>query len=155
MHRDIVNGISEADKENGFPDKDGTNGPHTQAYIATAMHSMHFDLMVENFDKNLSAVTGIRGSRPEDFRGCLSELSGFEGDINSKEGRNQLNQHLLKKCKINATTGYIEITSPNGNVSLVEDSWRTSGESKKVEKKLGDGLSQCIASKVDSRKSRK
>jgi hypothetical protein len=155
VHRDIVNGISEADKEKGFPDKDGTNGPHTQAYIATAMHSMHFDLMVENFDKNLSAVTGIRGSRPEDFRGCLSELSGFEGDINSKEGRNQLNQHLLKKCKINATTGYIEITSPNGNVSLVEDSWRTSGESKKVEKKLGDGLSQCIASKVDSRKSRK
>ena len=155
VHRDIVNEISEADKEKGFPDKDGNNGPHTQAYIATAMHSMHFDLMVENFDKSLSAVTGIRGSRPEDFRGCLAELSGFEGDINSKEGRNQLNQHLLKKCKINATTGYIEITSPNGNVSLVEDSWRTSGESKKVEKKLGDGLSQCIASKVDSRKSRK
>ena len=155
VHRDIVNEISEADKEKGFPDKDGNNGPHTQAYITTAMHSMHFDLMVENFDKSLSAVTGIRGSRPEDFRGCLAELSGFEGDINSKEGRNQLNQHLLKKCKINATTGYIEITSPNGNVSLVEDSWRTSGESKKVEKKLGDGLSQCIASKVDSRKSRK
>ena len=155
VHRDIVNGIGEADKEKGFPDKNGNNGPHTQAYIATAMHSMHFDLMIENFDKNLSAVTGIRGSRPEDFRGCLAELSGFEGDINSKEEREQLNQHLLKKCKINATTGYIEITSPNGNVSLVEDSWRTSGESKKVEKKLGDGLSQCIASKVDSRKSRK
>jgi hypothetical protein len=155
VHRDMVNEISKADREKGFPDKDGNNGPHTSAYIATAMHSMHFDLMVENFDKNLSAVTGIRGSRPEDFRGCLAELSGFEGDINSKEGRDQLNQHLLKKCKINATTGYIEITNPNGNVSLVEDSWRTSGESKKVEKKLGDGLSQCIASKVDSRKSRK
>ena len=155
VHRDIVNEISEADKEKGFPDKDGNNGPHTQAYIATAMHSMHFDLMVENFDKSLSAVCGIRGSGPEDFRGCLAELSGFEGEIDSKEGRDQLNQHLLKKCKINATTGFIEITSPNGNVSLVEDSWRTSGESKKVEKKLGDGLSQCIASKVDSRKSRK
>jgi hypothetical protein len=155
VHTDMVNEISKADKERGFPDKDGNNGPHTSAYIATAMHSMHFDLMIENFDKNLSAVTGIRGSRPEDFRGCLAELSGFEGDINSKEERKQLNQHLLKKCKINATTGYIEITSPNGNVSLVEDSWRTSGESKKVEKKLGDGLSQCVASKVDSRKASK
>ncbi len=155
VHTDMVNEISKADKERGFPDKDGNNGPHTSAYIATAIHSMHFDLMVENFDKNLSAVTGIRGSRPEDFRGCLGELSGFEGDISSKEGRAKLNEHLLKRCKINATTGYIEITSPNGNVSLVEDSWRTSGESKKVEKKLGDGLSQCVASKVDSRKASK
>lgn len=155
VHNDIVKGIGEADKSKGFPDKDGNNGPHTEAYIATVVHSMHFDLMVENFDKNLSAVTGIRGSRPADFRGCLSELSGFEGEIDSPEGRAQLNKHLLKKCKINATTGFIEITSPNGTVSLAEDSWRTSGESKKVEKKLGKGLRQCVASKVDSRKNTK
>jgi len=155
VHTDMVNEISKADKEKGFPDKDGNNGPHTEAYITTVFHSMHFDLMVENFDNSLAAVTGIRGSRPADFRGCLAELSGFKGDIESEEGRAKLNQHLLKKCKINATTGFIEITSPNGTVSLAEDSWRTSGESKKVEKKLGDGLSQCVASKVDSRKSSK
>jgi alpha-D-ribose 1-methylphosphonate 5-triphosphate synthase subunit PhnG len=155
VHTDMVNEISKADKEKGFPDKDGNNGPHTEAYITTVFHSMHFDLMVENFDNSLAAVTGIRGSRPADFRGCLAELSGFKGDIESTEGRAKLNQHLSKKCKINATTGFIEITSPNGTVSLAEDSWRTSGESKKVEKKLGDGLSQCVASKVDSRKSNK
>jgi hypothetical protein len=155
VHNDIVKGISDADKVNGFPDKDGNNGPHTEAYITTVVHSMHFDLMVENFDNSLSAVTGIRGSRPGDFRGCLAELSGFKGDIESTEGRAKLNQHLLKKCKINATTGFIEITSPNGTVSLAEDSWRTSGESKKVEKKLGKGLRQCVASKVDGRKNSK
>jgi len=155
VHTDMVDEISKADKEKGFPDKDGNNGPHTEAYITTVFHSMHFDLMVENFDGNLAAVTGIRDSVPADFRGCLAELSGFKGDIESEEGRAKLNQHLLKKCKINATTGFIEITSPNGTVSLAEDSWRTSGESKKVEKKLGDGLSQCVASKVDSRKSSK
>jgi hypothetical protein len=155
VHTDMVNEISKADKEKGFPDKDGNNGPHTEAYITTVFHSMHFDLMVENFDNSLAAVTGIRGSRPADFRECLAELSGFKGDIESEEGRAKLNQHLSKKCKINATTGFIEITSPNGTVSLAEDSWRTSGESKKVEKKLGDGLSQCVASKVDSRKSSK
>jgi predicted ArsR family transcriptional regulator len=155
VHTDIVNEIGKADEKRGFPDKDGNNGPHTEAYIATVVHSMHFDLMVENFDGSLAAVTGIRDSVPGDFRGCLAELSGFKGDIESSEGRAKLNQHLLKKCKINATTGFIEITSPNGTVSLAEDSWRTSGESKKVEKKLGKGLRECVASKVDGRKSRK
>jgi hypothetical protein len=155
VHTDIVNEIGKADEKRGFPDKDGNNGPHTEAYIATVVHSMHFDLMVENFDGSLAAVTGIRDSVPADFRGCLAELSGFKGDIESSEGRAKLNQHLLKKCKINATTGFIEITSPNGTVSLAEDSWRTSGESKKVEKKLGKGLRECVASKVDGRKSRK
>jgi hypothetical protein len=155
VHNDVVTEIGKADKEKGFPDKDGNNGPHTEAYIATVVHSMHFDLMVENFDDSLSAVTGIRGSRPADFRGCLAELSGFKGDIESTEGRAELNKHLLKKCKINATTGFIEITSPNGTVSLAEDSWRTSGESKKVEKKLGKGLRDCVASKVDGRKNSK
>jgi hypothetical protein len=38
---------------------------------------------------------------------------------------------------------------------LAEDSWRTSGESKKVEKKLGKGLRECVAGKVDSRKANK
>ncbi len=155
VHSDMVNQISKADSERGFPDKDRNNGPHTEAYIATVVHSMHFDLMVENFDGNLAAVTGIRDSVPADFRGCLAELSGFKGDIESEEGRAQLNKHLLKQCKINATTGFIEITSPNGTVSLAEDSWRTSGESKKVEKKLGKGLRECVASKVDGRKSSK
>lgn len=155
VHTDIVNEIGQADKERGFPDKDGNNGPHTEAYITTVVHSMHFDLMVENFDGNLAAVTGIRDSVPADFRGCLAELSGFKGDIESEKGRAQLNKHLLKQCKINATTGFIEITSPNGTVSLAEDSWRTSGESKKVEKKLGKGLRDCVASKVDGRKNTK
>jgi hypothetical protein len=154
VHTDMVNEIGKADAERGFPDKDGNNGPHTEAYIATVLHSMHFDLMVENFDGNLAAITGIRDSIPADFRGCLAELSGFKGDIESKEGRTQLNKHLLKQCKINATTGFIEITSPDGNVSLAEDSWRTSGESKKVEKKLGKDLSECVASKVDNRKNK-
>ena len=152
VHNDVVSSITEADKQKGFPDKEGNNGPHTSAYISTVMHSMHFDLMVENFDKNLGAVTGIRASRPEDFRGCLAELSDFKGETETKEGRKQLNNHLLKKCRINATTGYIEITNQAGTVSLAEDSWRTSGESKKVEKKLGKGLRQCVASKVDQRK---
>jgi len=152
VHNDVVRSITEADKVKGFPDKDGNNGPHTSAYISTVMHSMHFDLMVENFDKNLAAVTGIRASRPEDFRGCLAELSDFKGEIKTKEGRDKLNRHLLQRCRINATTGYIEITNESGTVSLAEDSWRTSGESKKVEKKLGKGLRQCVASKVDVRK---
>ena len=151
VHRDVVDSISEADKKAGFPKKDGKNGPHTQAYLTTVMHSMHFDLMVENFDGNLGAITGIRGSVPSDFRECLAKLSGFKGDVKSKEGRDSLNRHLLERCKLNPQTRAIEITNEEGTTVLAEDTWRTAGTSQKVEKKLGGGLRNCISARVDKR----
>ena len=155
VHRDVVDSITEADKADGYPKKDGVNGPHTQAYLTTVMHSMHFDLMVENFDGNLGAITGIRGSVPSDFRGCLAKLSGFKGEIESKEGRDFLNKHLLQRCKLNPQTRAIEITNEEGTSVLAEDTWRTAGTSQKVEKKLGGGLRSCITNRIDKRQADK
>jgi hypothetical protein len=155
VHRDVVDSIAEADKAAGFPKKDGKNGPHTQAYLTTVMHSMHFDLMVENFDGNLGAITGIRGSVPADFRKCLAKLSGFDGEVKTKKGRDLLNKHLLEKCKLNPKTRAIEITNEDGTTVLAEDTWRTAGTSQKVEKKLGSGLRDCVSSQVDGRRAAK
>ena len=155
VHRDVVDSIAEADKAAGFPKKDGKNGPHTQAYLTTVMHSMHFDLMVENFDGNLGAITGIRGSVPADFRKCLAKLSGFDGEVKTKKGRDLLNKHLLEKCKLHPKTRAIEITNEDGTTVLAEDTWRTAGTSQKVEKKLGSGLRDCVSSQVDGRRAAK
>ena len=153
VHKDVADSIAKADKKLGFPDKNGKNGPHTQAYLTVVMHSMHFDLMVENFDKRLSALTGIRASSPADFRECLEVLSGYKRNPkhSEEEHRKSLNKHLLEKCKINPQTRAIEITDKTGTKVLAEDTWRTAGTSQKVEKKLGGSLRECISAKVDVR----
>ena len=155
VHKNVVDEIQGADKKLGFPKKDGTNGPHMQAYLTTIMHSMHFDLMVENYDGNLGAITGIRGSLPSDFREALAVLSGFNGDVSKPEGRKKLNEHLIKTCKLDPQTRAVIIQSENGKYNLAEDTWRTAGTSQKVEKKLGMSLRAMVAKKADERRKNK
>ena len=56
-HQSVVNKVTEADKEQGFP-KDGKNGPHTQAYVSTVLNAMHYDTYIDmdddENDKNLN-----------------------------------------------------------------------------------------------------
>jgi hypothetical protein len=154
VHTNVVESVSSADKKLGYPNKNNENGPHTQAYIATVMHSMHFDLMVENFDGNLGAITGIRGSVPSDFRGCLEKLSGYKRNKKHDEVKHRaaLNKHLLTKCKLDPQSRAIIVTNESGTYNLAEDTWRTAGTTQKVEKKLGTSLRGCVASTVDARR---
>jgi hypothetical protein len=154
VHANVVESVGAEDKKLGYPNKNNENGPHTQAYIATVMHSMHFDLMVENFDGNLGAITGIRGSVPSDFRGCLEKLSGYKRNPkhDEKQHRASLNNHLLTKCKLDPQSRAIIVTNESGTYNLAEDTWRTAGTTQKVEKKLGTSLRGCIASSVDARR---
>lgn len=150
VHTKVVSELAKADKGAGYPPKKG-NGPYTQSYIGTILHSMHFDSMVINFDKSLGVVTGIRGSTPADFRTCLARLSGYKGDTDTEEGRQKLVKHLLQTCRLEPTSGAIIITDGDKKHVLAEDTWRTSGPSKKVEKKIGDTLRGCVKDSVDSR----
>ena len=152
IHNKVAAAILASDS--GYPDAEGNNGPHTQTYIGTVMHAMHFDIMAENYDDSLAAVTGVRGSTPNDFRVCLAQLSGFQSEnLNDPAERQKLNEHLIKKSRLNPTTRAIEITNEEGTHVLAEDSWRTSGLSKKVEKKLGDSIRTCVMEQADSRRS--
>ena len=148
IHADIVKVVTEADAELGYP-IDGENGPHTKTYIATVMTSLHFDAMVINYDEDIAVVTGIRNSRPSDFRECLGELSGAPG-LAGKE----LNDHLLKTCRLDPKTRQIQITSSDGKTThvIAEDSWRTSGGGGKVQKVIGNSVRECVMGKADSRR---
>jgi hypothetical protein len=152
VHKSVVDEVQNADKKLGFPKKDGINGPHIQAYLTTVIHSMHFDLMVENFDGNLGAITGIRGSIPSDFREALAVLSGFKGNTTTPDDRKKLNEHLLKTCKLDPQTRAIIIKSESGQYNLAEDTWRTAGTSQKVEKKVGKDVRGYVAKSADERR---
>ena len=156
VHKNVVRAIESADKAlKTWPGKEkGINGPHKQAYLTTVMHSMHLDLMITNYDKKLGAITGIRGTTPADFRECMSELSGFKSNPKKSEAENRasLNKHLTERCTLDPVSHAILIKNDKGTVTLAEDTWRTAGTSQKVEKKLGDGLRGCVASKADGRR---
>jgi hypothetical protein len=152
IHTDVVSSIAKADAELGYPKKNGKNGPHTQAYLTTIMKSMHFDLMVTNYDKNLGIVTGIRGTTSGDFRNALAVVSKFEGEIETEEGRKLLNKHLVENCKLDPQSRAIVIKDGDKSYSIVEDTWRTAGTSQKVEKKIGEQMKYVLKRAADNRR---
>lgn len=152
IHTDVASSIAKADAELGYPKKNGKNGPHTQAYLTTIMKSMHFDLMVTNYDKNLGIVTGIRGTTSGDFRNALAVVSKFEGEIETEEGRKLLNKHLVENCKLDPQSRAIIIKDGDKSYSIVEDTWRTAGTSQKVEKKIGEQMKYVLKRAADNRR---
>ena len=153
-HQNVVNEVTEADKEQGFP-KDGKNGPHTQAYIGTVMDAMHFDSYIdmddEDDDKMLIQM-GIVGAKPSHIRGCLGEQSGYNIPPGDREG---LKKHLRETCSIEAETGAIIIKSKDEDgetTRIADDTWRTAGTSQKVASGFGTDMRDCVKAKVRSQR---
>ena len=152
IHTDVAESIEKADAELGYPKKNGKNGPHMQAYLTTIMKSMHFDMMVTNYDKHLGVITGIRGTTSSDFRNALAIVSKFDGDTSTEEGRKLLNQHLIENCKLDPQSRAIIIKDGDSSYSIVEDTWRTAGTSQKVEKKIGEQMRYALLKQADNRR---
>jgi len=151
-HQSVVNKVTEADKEQGFP-KDGKNGPHTQAYVSTVLNAMHYDTYIDmddDEDDKILVQMGIRGARGSHIRGCLAEKSGYDLENGDREG---LKQHLKETCTIEAETGAIVINSKNEDgekTHIADDTWRTAGTSQKVASGFGQDMKDCVSSKVDA-----
>jgi len=149
-HQSVVDKVTEADNEQGYP-KDGKNGPHTQAYVATVMEAMHYNTyidMEDDEDDKILIQMGIRGAKASHIRDCLAEKSGYTwGD---REG---LKQHLKETCSIEAETGAIIIKSKDGSgepTRIADDTWRTAGTSQKVASGFGQDMKDCVKGKVDA-----
>ena len=99
---------------------------------------------------------GIRRTQPQDIRGCLGEKSGFNGDLSTTEGREELKKHLRERC-MDSKSGklLIIITNENGSTEICEDTWRTIWYFTKSACHFGKDMRDCISSKVDSRRSSK
>jgi hypothetical protein len=149
-HQGVVNKVTEADKEKGYP-KEGKNGPHTQAYVNTVMDAMHYNTyidMEDDEDDKMLIQMGINGAKASHIRGCLAEKSGYEMPPGDREG---LKQHLKETCSIEAETGAIVIKSKDESgepTHIADDTWRTAGTSQKVASGFGSDMKSCVKSKV-------
>jgi hypothetical protein len=149
-HQSVVNKVTEADKEKGYP-KDGKNGPHTQAYVNTVMDAMHYNTyidMEDDQDDKVLLQMGINGAKASHIRGCLADKSGYDMKNGDREG---LKKHLKETCSIEAETGAIVVNSKDkdgGKTNIADDTWRTAGTSQKVASGFGSDMKDCVKSKV-------
>ena len=149
-HTSVVSEITEADKAQGYP-KDGENGPHTKAYVATVMDAMHYNTYIDMDDESDDKVLlqmGINGAKASHVRKCLSKLSGYDMEKGTRKG---LKDHLQGKCSIDAKSGAIIINSKDDSgkpTSIASDKWRTAGTSQKVASGFGNSMKACIKSGV-------
>ena len=146
-HKKVVQEVGEADSELGFP-KDGKNGPHTQGYIDSVLDVLHFNTYIDGGDGKMIVQMGINGAQPKHIRGCLKDLSGFDGEIETPEGRGALKTYLREKCTIDSDSGAVYIEGPDGKTQLAEDTWRTAGTSQKVASGFGGDFRKCVSGKL-------
>ena len=140
-HTEVVTSLFKEDEPDGYdPEKnpDADNGPNAQGYIEGVLGSLHInsyiDLDDEDDDRMLIQM-GINGVKPSMIRECTAEQSGYDGDINTPEGRKGLKEHLRKRCRV----------TPGGEkVSIVN-------EGKEVElftSYFGKGMRDCLQGKA-------
>jgi len=163
-HDRIVSSYQDADTDHcekeGKPcypkDPTADNGPHQQAYVENFMHRMHFDSYIMGERDGVSSQNiGGDDVKPEYYRQCLAELSGYDGDTESEEGRKGLVQHLTKRLRISPGGESISIESKKEGeeaITIGKDSYRTKGQSKGVLGGLGKSMQECLEKKAKPNK---
>lgn len=153
VHRDIVDGVQKADAtdSNSYPiNPNGDNGPHQKAYVEGFLHRMHFDAYIIGTRDGVSSQNiGGDNVEPEHYRACLGELSGYDGNTTTEEGRRGLVDYLSKRIRISPENDSISFETREGKVvKLGVDKYRTKGDSKGVLGSLGKDLKTCLKSKA-------
>ena len=151
-HTTVVNELVEADKPNGYSEDnpDADNGPHQQGYIGGVLDACHIDSYIDmDSDDGMLLQMGINGVKPSMIRQCVAERSGFSGDSTTPEGKQQLKDHLRKRCRVTPGGDRITIKGNDGkDTELFEDSWRTAGTSQKVATHFGKSMRTCLQKKA-------
>ena len=153
VHNDVVDAIQKADAKdsNSYPtNPNGDNGPHQKAYVEGFLHRMHFDAYIMGTRDGVSSQNiGGDNVEPEHYRACLGELSGYDGDTSTEDGRNGLVEYLSKRIRISPDNDSISFETREGKViKLGVDKYRTKGDSKGVLGSLGKDLKTCLKSKA-------
>ena len=151
-HTSLVSDLVESDKPDGYSkDNPGAdNGPHQQGYIGGVLDACHIDTYIDmDSDDGMLLQMGINGVKPSMIRKCVAERSGFTGDSTTSEGKQQLKDHLRKRCRVTPGGDRITIKGSDGkDTELFEDSWRTAGTSQKVASGFGKSMRKCLQNKA-------
>jgi len=134
-HTQIVTDLDISDKkyqkENApNPPQPPLNGPHKQAYIESYMKQMHWDryIMGEEEDIGDMNVDG-KTVNSKMIRNCISNLSGYSGDLDSIDGKKQLMAHLRKTMQMSSKNQSLTFNN-NENGKVIEigsEQYRTKG----------------------------
>lgn len=150
IHKGFIEELHKADgTEIGH---DGDNGPAVETYVRGTIKSLHLDTYIRDSDNKIQIEMGGVGVVPKDVRGCMGKLSGFEGETDSSEGRQQLIDHLSKRVKVDSSSDAVYLVGDNGQRTYIaSDSWRQAGSSQKVATSFGKHLRECLQSSVQNR----
>jgi hypothetical protein len=153
-HTSLVSDLVESDKPDGYSkdNTDADNGPHQQGYIGGVLDACHIDTYIDmDSDDGMLLQMGINGVKPSMIRECVAERSGFAGDSTTSEGKQQLKDHLRKRCRVTPGGDRITIKGSDGkDTDLFEDSWRTAGTGQKVASGFGKSMRTCLQSKASN-----
>ena len=135
----IAQGMSSDDAEKKY---DEEAGPHEQTYTKSFMKRMHWDRYIDGVDDDKKMIEiGNKAYTPKDFRDCLGELSGWDGEGDLKE-------HLQKNMRITPLTMKLGFVTKEGKtVEIGDDTWRTAGDLSKIAGGLGKDMIKCLGSK--------
>jgi len=146
----VDQGMSQDEAEDRVNSDTEENGPNVETYVRTFMDEMHWTRTISgDADGRVHMSIGQYNVKPEHYRECFKTLTGYDGDVNTPEGKEGLINHLAKFCKITAGEASVDfVNSKTGKqVQLGQDTWRTAGDGEKVEGKDGKDLQNCLESK--------
>ena len=97
------------------PPQPPLNGPHKQAYVESYMKQMHWDRYILGEQEDIGDMNIVGKSvNSELLRGCIANLSGYEGDLSSPEGKKGLMTHLRKTMQISSESQSLTFSSNQG-----------------------------------------
>jgi hypothetical protein len=156
-YQQIQHDISKADEEwqRGHAPNEPQppiNGPHAQSYIDAYMKQMHWDRYIlgneeDIGDMNISGFT----VNSNHIRECLANLSNYDGDLNTSDGKEGLMTHLRKTMKINSEKQSLTFDSEDGQSKnqIGQESYRTKGVgNNSILGNFGSDMQKCLKGKV-------
>jgi len=149
---DLQKGDTDLDPDSHPSNPDGDNGPNQQSYINSFMEEIHFNRYIDGDLEGIQSIN-IDGKvvEPKHFRDCLAELSGFEGESKTKEGKEALKEHLRKRLRISPDKESISFSGKDGGKEneIGTESYRTKGNAKGVLAHLGKDMIECLQGKTE------
>ena len=127
------------------------NGPHTQAYIQSYMKQMHWDRYILGEEEDIGDMNiGGKSVNSTMIRGCLAELSGYTGDLDSEEGKQQLMAHLRKTMRVSSESQSLTFNGEKNDkpIEIGKEQYRTKGVGNNgILGNFGKDLQKCLKSK--------
>jgi hypothetical protein len=151
----VVRSLQERDKADGHTSPP-RNGRHVQSYVDSVFSALHINTYIDNYDADMVMSIGRHAVTPREVRDTLVAVLPEDVvsaiDIDSPAGKKFLKQYLRENCAVDATSGAIVMSTPDGDCAIGTDVWRTAGKTPKVATSYGICFRQKLREKTSQKK---